>query len=104
MGLPNPSHETKFSGANGDGKILFLSAQLTTSRIGNLTWLILTLAICDDHTYIWPTTTCITAAPFTGTTLEVYWLCAGGLLPVNVIGTHLRDPINPGLTQWCMAV
>ena len=21
------------------------------SRIGNLTWLILTLAICDDHTY-----------------------------------------------------
>ena len=26
--------------------------QLTTSRIGNLTRLILTLAICDDHTYI----------------------------------------------------
>ena len=25
--------------------------QLTTSRIGNLTRLVLTLAICDDHTY-----------------------------------------------------
>ena len=29
-----------------------LSVQLTTSSIGNLTRLILTLAICDDHTYI----------------------------------------------------
>ena len=27
-----------------------IPVQLTTSRIGNLTWLILTLAICDDHT------------------------------------------------------
>ena len=26
--------------------------QLTTSKIGNLTRLIHTLAICDDHTYI----------------------------------------------------
>ena len=25
--------------------------QLTTNRIGNLTWLIHTLAICDDHTH-----------------------------------------------------
>ena len=31
---------------------LFFPVQLTTSRIGNLTRLILTLAICDDHTYI----------------------------------------------------
>ena len=23
---------------------------------------------------------------------------------MNVIGTHLRDPINSGLTQWRMAV
>ena len=27
----------------------------------------------------------------------------GGLLAaVNAIGTHLRDPINSGLTRWCM--
>ena len=46
MGLPNPSHETKFSGANGDREILIFPVQLTTSRIGNLTRLIHTLAIC----------------------------------------------------------
>ena len=27
----------------------------------------------------------------------------GGLsAAVNAIGTHLRDPINSGLTRWCM--
>ena len=31
---------------------IHLPVELTTSRIGNLTWLILTLAMCDDHTYI----------------------------------------------------
>ena len=52
MGLPNPSRETKFLGANGDREIFIFRVQLTTSRIGNLTRLILILAICDDHTYI----------------------------------------------------
>ena len=52
MGLPNPSRETKFSGANADREILIFPVELTTSRIGNLTRLILTLAICDDYTYI----------------------------------------------------
>ena len=37
---------------NGDREIFIFSVQLTTSRIGNLTRLILTLAKCDDHTYI----------------------------------------------------
>ena len=32
--------------------VLISPVQLTTSRIGNLTRLILTLAICDNHTYI----------------------------------------------------
>ena len=50
--MPNPSRETKFPGANGDRKILIFLVQLTRSRIGNLTRLILTLATCDDHTYI----------------------------------------------------
>ena len=50
--LSNPYRETKFSGANGDRKISIFPVQLTTSRIGNLTRLILTLAIWDDHTYI----------------------------------------------------
>ena len=35
----------------GQGKIRFL-VQPATSRIGNLTRLILTLAVCEDHTYI----------------------------------------------------
>ena len=37
--------------ARGQGSIIF-PVQLATSRIGNLTRLILTLAICDDHIYI----------------------------------------------------
>ena len=36
----------------GQGKIIF-PIQLTTNMIGNLTRLILTFAICDDHTYIY---------------------------------------------------
>ena len=36
----------------GTGKKIVFSVRLTTSRIGNLTRLIITLAICDDHTYI----------------------------------------------------
>ena len=51
MGLPSPSRETKFSGTNGDREIFIFPAQLTTTRIDNLTPLIPTLAICDDHTY-----------------------------------------------------
>ena len=43
MGLPNPSHETKLSGANEDREVLFFPVQLATSRTGNLTRLILTL-------------------------------------------------------------
>ena len=56
--LPNPSHETKFSGTNGDdGEIFIFSVPLTTSRIGNLTRLIYTLALwyvmtMTIHTYI----------------------------------------------------
>ena len=49
------SRETKVSGVNADWEILFFSFQLTTCRIGNLTRLIHTLAICHvmcDHTYI----------------------------------------------------
>ena len=37
----------------GDREICIFPVQLTTSRIGNLTRLILTLAIiCDSHTYV----------------------------------------------------
>ena len=36
----------------GQGKQIISPLQLTTSRIGNLTRLILTLVICDDHIYI----------------------------------------------------
>ena len=45
--MPNPSRDTKLSGANADREILFFPIQPTTSRIGNLlTRLIHTLAIC----------------------------------------------------------
>ena len=37
---------------NGDREIIIFPVQLTTSRIGNLTPLIFTLAPYDDHTYI----------------------------------------------------
>ena len=42
----------KSQGRTGTGNFQFFLVQLTTSKIGNLTRLILTLAICDDHTYI----------------------------------------------------
>ena len=51
--LPNPSRKTKFSGANADREMFIFPRQLTTSRIGNLTRLIHTLAICVTiYTYI----------------------------------------------------
>ena len=37
---------------NVDREIFIFPVQLTTCRIGNLTRLIHTLDICDDHTYI----------------------------------------------------
>ena len=43
--LPNRSREIKFSGAKGDREIFIFPVSLTTCRIGNLTRLILTLAI-----------------------------------------------------------
>ena len=45
-GLPKPSRETKVSGTNADRGISIFPVQLTTSRIGNLTRLIHTLALC----------------------------------------------------------
>ena len=36
----------QISGTNADRQILIFPVQLTTSRTGNLTWLIHTLAIC----------------------------------------------------------
>ena len=50
--LPNPSRETKFSGANADMEILIFPVQLTTSRIDNLTRLIYTLAVCGTMLYV----------------------------------------------------
>ena len=44
--LFGPSRETKFSGASADGEISFFTVQPTTSKIGNLTRLIHTLAKC----------------------------------------------------------
>ena len=53
-GLPNPSRETKFSGANGDREIFIFPFQLTTSRIGNLIFrltliLLNVITIHDTH-------------------------------------------------------
>ena len=50
--MPNPSRETKFSGANADREMFIFPVQLTTSRIANLTRLLHALAICVTiHTY-----------------------------------------------------
>ena len=53
--MPNPSRETKFSGANADRNVFIFPVQLTTCRIGNLTGLIHTLARCvtiDTYIYV----------------------------------------------------
>ena len=44
--LPNPSRETKFSGANADREMFIFPVQLTTSSKGNLARLIHTLVMC----------------------------------------------------------
>ena len=44
-GTSNPSHETKFSGANGGKEIFIFLVQLTTSRIGNLTDMLMYLQL-----------------------------------------------------------
>ena len=49
---PNPSRETKFSGANGDREISFFPVQLTTSRTDNLTRLIHTLPFFQHAHFI----------------------------------------------------
>ena len=51
MGRPNPSSETKFSGAKGDREIFIFRVQLTTSRIGWQPYPVDPYsAICDNHT------------------------------------------------------
>ena len=52
-GTAKPVRETIFSGANADREIFIFTVQLTTCKIGNLTRLIHTLAICVTiHIYI----------------------------------------------------
>ena len=52
LGRPNPSGETKCSGANGERKHIFFSLELTTDRIGNHTRLFYTLLnVLNTHTY-----------------------------------------------------
>ena len=52
MELPNPSRETKFSGANANREMNIFPVQPTTTRVGNLTRLVHTLAICVTiHTW-----------------------------------------------------
>ena len=53
MGRPDPSRETKFSGANGEREMLIFPVQLNTSRIGHLTRSIHTLLyVTTIHTYM----------------------------------------------------
>ena len=95
----------------GQGNIHFLcSANHEQGWIGNLTRLIITLAICDDHTYIH--THCTNsgcgereahqngsmvipekAALVIRTTLRT-------TDPVPSLGRHLRNLTNSGLTRW----
>ena len=47
--LARPNYQAR-TGTGGDREKHIFPVQLTTSRIGNHTRLILTVAICDDHT------------------------------------------------------
>ena len=51
-GTSEPVSRDQILGHEREKEKLIFPVQLTTSRTGNLTWLILTLAICDDHTFI----------------------------------------------------
>ena len=48
--LAGPNSQAR---TNRDREIFIFPEQLTTTRIGNLTSLFHTLAVCDDHTYCW---------------------------------------------------
>ena len=52
MGRPNPSRETKLSGANEDGEMFSFPVQLTTSRIRNLPRFIHTLLYVMCNAYL----------------------------------------------------
>ena len=62
----------------GQGKNIFL-VQLTTSRIGSLIRLILSLAICDDHTYSPP---------------GLHWPGHSLQLPTNVWGAQHHESLS----------
>ena len=51
-GTAEPNSRDQIHRRERDREKNIFPVQLTTSRIGNLTRLILALAICDDHTYI----------------------------------------------------
>ena len=53
MGRLNPSRETKFSGAYGDRGIFPFPVQLTTGRIGNLSYPV------DPYTLLYVMTMCV---------------------------------------------
>ena len=123
-GRPNPSRETKFSGANEDRE-KYISCSAGHEQDWQPYPVDLYSAIYD-HSYIqspvlstcplhtnsgcgkerriligpwWPA-----KAAFVRNYLEVYWPCAGGLSAMNAIGTQLRDPINSELTRWRVLV
>ena len=90
--------------ARGQGNIIF-PVQLTTSRIGNLTWLIHTLLyVITIHKYIQLNWSMVISAK-TAHFLEDYWPCPGGLSAVNAkryryaiawLDIHETDPIANG--------
>ena len=98
--------------SSGGERVLPRSEVMVSSRTPNDTKQKLlppVLSTCPLHTnrreahIYWSMVTCPQAA-LVRNYLDVYWPCAGGLSAVNTIGTRLCDPINSGLTQWCMAV
>ena len=87
--LPNPSRETKFSGANGDRGNFFFPVQLTTSRIGNLTRLILILAVCDDYNTHRQTYSCCCCFSH-----SAYWLPTRKTLLYYTVANPARGLLN----------
>ena len=92
MGQPKPSRETKFSGANEDREKFILPVQLSRSRIGNLTRLILTLATCHVmtiYTYIYTVRVCCTVV------LKLYSSCS-----IPGINSYFDCTCDPEHDRW----
>ena len=80
----------------GQGKNIF-PVQLNTSRIGNLTRLILTLAICDDHTIPYILRYCSITILLYRPPIQSFCVAHVYYIPIVDVGKERR-------TNWSMVI